>query len=172
MNFPRPRPADQLPLNRQQLLIVEDSGVIAVKLCRILASAGAEIVGPVATVSAAIGIIGDTRQLDAAILDVDLRGELVFGVAETLVARQVPLLFITGYDVKALPEPWREWPLMQKPFASNDVVNAVQVAIKAGPRRLDGEPRETLPAQDRRIVDAMNSSRNLIMESRIIRHKD
>ncbi len=172
LNLSRARSTDQLPLGRRQLLIVEDSSVIAVKLSRVLTFAGADIVGPVATVKAAIEAIGATRQIDAALLDVDLRGELAFGVAEALVARHVPLLFLTGYDVKALPEPWREWPLMQKPFASKDIVYAVRAAIAAGPRALQDKPGGSLASGDRRIFDAMNSSRNLIMESRIIRQKD
>ncbi|MBR0800814.1 response regulator [Bradyrhizobium jicamae] len=166
------RRADHLPLAMRRVLIVEDSSVIAAKLSLIVASAGAEIVGPVATVASAINAIATVSWIDAAVLDVDLRGELVFGVAEALVARQVPLLFLTGYDLKALPEPWRAWPLMQKPFASTDVVNAVRAAIKAGPRRLDVTPSQTLSLGDRRRSDAVNASRNLIMESRIIRNKD
>jgi hypothetical protein len=53
---------------------------------------------------------------DGAILDVNLRGEAVFPVAEQLLARNTPFLFATGYDEWVLPERFRDFPRLTKPF--------------------------------------------------------
>ena len=45
-----------------------------------------------------------------ALLDINLRGEPLYPLAEALRARGVPFLFLTGYESLAIPEAWRGAP--------------------------------------------------------------
>jgi DNA-binding response OmpR family regulator len=71
--------------------------LVALDLEFILKQYGFRVLGPVATVAQALQIIaGETP--DMALLDVNLRGELVTPVAEALQARGVPFLLMSAYD--------------------------------------------------------------------------
>jgi len=75
-----------------------------------MTEAGAEVIGPVATVSSAIDAITGATRIDAALLNIDLRAEPVHGVAEALVTRRIPLSFLTGYAVgNCDAEPAQSW---------------------------------------------------------------
>jgi CheY-like chemotaxis protein len=85
------------------VLLVEDDYFIMKNLRLRFQQEGATIVGPAATVPDALDLVRTTPRIDAAILDIDLQGELVFPVAEALSERGVPFVFATGYDPAAIP---------------------------------------------------------------------
>jgi DNA-binding response OmpR family regulator len=105
----------QQPLRGLRVLVVEDEFLIAHDISRILHSEGCEVLGPVPVVSAAEEIVM-RGALDGAVLDVNLRGDLVFPLAQKLLVRRVPILFTTGYDRDNLPEAFSGCPMLQKPF--------------------------------------------------------
>ncbi|MEM7724694.1 MAG: response regulator [Pseudomonadota bacterium] len=80
-------------LNDANILIVEDEVLIALDISMMLEEEGASVVGPCADIQSALA---KTSKADAAILDVDLRGEDVFPVADSLHAAGTPFLFHTG----------------------------------------------------------------------------
>ncbi len=98
------------------VLIVEDHYHIAMDVETTLEEAGARVVGPVATVPAALDIIARTEHLDAAILDINLRGSTSYEIADVLRARGVPVVFVTGYDRSVVPERYVDIPVSGKPF--------------------------------------------------------
>ena len=67
------------------------------------AAIGASVIGPAATVDDALRLVAATDRLDAAVLDVNLRGAMVYPVADALTARGVPFVFATGYDSTVIP---------------------------------------------------------------------
>lgn len=81
-----------------RVLVVEDEALIAMELCAALTGLGWEVVGPVATIEEADCAIADCPHLDAAVLDVNLAGVLVYPIADQLRARGVPFVFCTGYQ--------------------------------------------------------------------------
>lgn len=111
-------------LRNQRVLIVEDRYLVADELTRICQRHGAAIAGPVPDVARARALAAE-EPLDLAILDVDLRGEDVFGVAAILEGRGIPFLFVTGYGASHLPEKYRGAPRVSKPFSASDIVNRV-----------------------------------------------
>ena len=71
------------------VLVVEDEALIAMELERLL--------GPAATVDGALRLL-DGATPDVALLDVNLRGEMVTPVAEVLRTRGVPFVLASAYD--------------------------------------------------------------------------
>lgn len=66
----------------------------------------------------------ETEELDAAVLEVNLNGELVWPAAKVLRARRIPFAFATGYSGTVAPPPelaaapWIEKPVEPERLAS------------------------------------------------------
>ena len=99
--------------------------LIAMMIEQTLTKFGCDIVGPVGKLDKALQMARE-ETLDAAILDVNIRGGRVYPVAEILHTRGVPFLLASGYGDWALPEAFRDQPRLTKPFGSDDVLNAVR----------------------------------------------
>jgi len=80
-----------------------------------LADLGYAIVGPASSVNQALAMI-DAEVIDAAVLDVNLNGQMSYPIADVLAARSVPFVFSTGYDKDTLLDGYRIFPVLQKPF--------------------------------------------------------
>ena len=102
-------------LKSRRLLVVEDDYLLADDLARSLEALGVEVVGPVGSIDDALALIAGDGALDGALLDINLRGERVFAVADALAARRVPFVFTSGYDRVAIPACYAEIPLCTKP---------------------------------------------------------
>ena len=98
-----------------RVLVVEDEYYLAADLAEALARRGADVVGPVGTLGEAIDAIA-THELDRAVLDVNLRGEMSFPIADRLEAAGIPYVIATGYSSDSLPERFRDKPRLEKPF--------------------------------------------------------
>lgn len=118
-------------LARWRVLVVEDQYFLANDMQRALQAAAATVVGPVPTLAQAARIVR-TEQLDAAVLDVNLRGQPVFPIMDMLMARGVPFALMTGYGRWAIPAAYRDLPRMEKPVAPRRIV-AVLAGLRAGP---------------------------------------
>jgi PAS domain S-box-containing protein len=105
---------EESPLRGLQLLLVEDEAIAALELQSVLESAGADVA--VATnLHEAVALA--RRDLGAAVLDINLEGEMSYPVAESLIARGVPIVFVTGYDAaQFLPRHLQGVPVLQKPI--------------------------------------------------------
>lgn len=110
-------------LRGRRVLIVEDEYLLAEDLRMTLERFGAEVLGPVPSVGEAMATVADHPDLDGAVLDMNLRGNMVFPVADMLVARGVPFFFTTGYATSAIPEKYAGVMRFEKPF-DPDVVAA------------------------------------------------
>ena len=81
----------------QRILVVEDNFLIADEVCDALRSCGCIVVGPAAGLQSAMDLARDAA-IDAALLDINLKGERCFAVADLLRERNVPFVFLSGYD--------------------------------------------------------------------------
>ena len=75
---------------RCRVLVVEDEAMIAMLVEDMVLDFGSEVVGPVANLNDAIAL-AQTAELDAAILDINVGGSVIFPVAEILSERGIPI---------------------------------------------------------------------------------
>lgn len=108
-------------LSGRRVLVVEDEYFIANDIARALESLGAEIVGPVPSRDKALRLVADGERLDLAVLDINLRGDTVFPVADALRDRRVPFVFATGYDRSSVPSTYGDVPRWEKPFKAEQL---------------------------------------------------
>ena len=108
-----------------RVLVVEDESLLAETLCDLMQDAGCEPVGPAATVAAAMRLI-DQGSIDVAVLDIRLLSEVSYPVAYALRRRGVPLLFLTSYEQRNLPQDLRDAILIEKPFSVHHLVEIVR----------------------------------------------
>ena len=94
--------------------------LIALSIEETLQGLGCVVVGPVGKLDAALRLAGE-EALDAAVLDVTVRGGQVYPVAERLAARGVPFVLASGYGEWALPENLRDRPRLTKPFTPREL---------------------------------------------------
>ncbi|TIP53930.1 MAG: response regulator, partial [Mesorhizobium sp.] len=95
-------------LSGLKVLVVEDVFMLAQDLADQLSGAGCTVIGPVPTVQQALDQ-ADSTALDGAVLDVNLRGDRSFPLAEQLARDGVPFIFLTGYDsVTVFPDQFRD----------------------------------------------------------------
>jgi len=99
-----------------RILIVEDEYFLADDMVRVLSSSGAEIVGPIGEADEALAALDGSTPIDCAILDINIRGEMVYPVASALRSRNIPFVFATGYDQAAIPAEFEDIPRWEKPF--------------------------------------------------------
>ena len=117
-------------LQDHRILIVEDEAMIALDLEMALVHAGCVVVGPMASLAQALRHLDD-EPFDAALLDVNLNGVLIFPLAEKLAARGIPFVFMTGYAELILPVHFRERPVCRKPCAPHRPLRALALALAA-----------------------------------------
>jgi DNA-binding response OmpR family regulator len=113
----------------RRVLIVEDEFFVAVQIEAALQSSGYETVGPFTTLGIALQASRQER-FDVALIDINLGGTPGYPIADDLLARGVPFLFLTGYSGNDLPEIYRPLPRLQKPFDPKAVVAALEQVLK------------------------------------------
>jgi CheY-like chemotaxis protein len=110
----------QSPMTSKRILVVEDEYLIRMLLEDMLTDIGYTIAAAVGTIAEASKVAA-SEKFDLAILDVNVDGTEIYPVADILMERQVPFVFVTGYGERSLPEPYRNRPTLQKPFQADDL---------------------------------------------------
>ena len=108
------------PAKKRRILVVEDEMLIGMLLEDMLTDMGHEVAAVVPRLKDALVAV-ERESFDLAVLDVHLHGESAFPVADALIAKGVPFIFATGYGERGLPENYRGRPVLQKPFARDDL---------------------------------------------------
>jgi CheY-like chemotaxis protein len=105
---------------RRRILVVEDEFLIRMLLEDMLTELGYELAGVAGRVDEAAEL-AKTKEIDLAILDVNLDGSDVYPVADILIQRGVPFVFVSGYGGRGLPEAYSDRPTLQKPFQFDEL---------------------------------------------------
>jgi PAS domain S-box-containing protein len=98
-----------------RLLIVEDETLVALELSKAMQDSGWDVMGPASTLEEAFRLLAGGEQPDAAVLDVNLHGEMVYPLADLLETRGVPFLFCSGYEMLNHGNRYRHSPIVRKP---------------------------------------------------------
>ena len=114
-----------------RVMVVEDELLIAMLIEDTLLDQGSIIVGPFTTVPEALQAAQDLP-IDVAVLDVNLRGEKVYPVADALQARGVPFLLLSGYGDDAIPPNRPDWQACSKPFETGDLIARLAEQVRRG----------------------------------------
>lgn len=120
-----------MELDGLTVLLVEDEAIIGFALEDALDSRGAVPV-LVSGIEEARRALGE-HSFDAAILDVNLKGETSYPLAADLRAAGVPILFATGYGRVAHPEEFAGTMTVTKPYNGASIARALQAAIADAP---------------------------------------
>ena len=110
----------------KDILLVEDSLMLAIDMSDMLKGLGAQTVEKAASVAQAMDALKKFTP-DFAILDISLRDEESFEVAESLIELSIPFCFATGYGSEyPVPESLKDHLVLTKPVN----INLLRSAIK------------------------------------------
>jgi CheY-like chemotaxis protein len=109
------------PAGARHVLLVEDEELVAMTMVDELRSRGWEVVGPVGTLEEAQALVAEGVHIDAAILDINLRGRWVHSLADELTRRGVPFVVCTGYEIIDPDGRFARAPLVAKPIAPHQL---------------------------------------------------
>jgi DNA-binding response OmpR family regulator len=98
-----------------RVFVVEDEAMIRLMVMDMLEELGCRVAAEAGDVEEAAKL-ARSADFDLAILDVNVKGKLISPVAELIRARSRPIIFATGYGSDGLPEEFRDFPALQKPF--------------------------------------------------------
>ena len=107
-----------------RILLVEDEPLVAMAIEDSLEVQNVGVIGPAGTVAEALELVA-RGGIDAALLDVSLRGERVDSVADALSAQGIPFVFTTGHGAAGLPKGHQDRPVLTKPFREVEMNDAI-----------------------------------------------
>ncbi|KAB2851148.1 MAG: helix-turn-helix domain-containing protein [Hyphomicrobiaceae bacterium] len=145
-------------LSGRRVLVVEDEWPSATELAMAVEEAGAVVVGPAPSIDTALVLISKEDGLDSAIMDINLRGEMAFAVADALTLKGVPFVFATGYGPACIPPQYHRIPRWEKPIdAANIARGLMNFPLRTAAGRQDPSP-DVAEAFDRNFVLASLSA--------------
>jgi PAS domain S-box-containing protein len=119
----------------KRLLMVEDEFLVGMMVKKNLESLGAVVIGPYARLADGIAA-AKANGLDGALLDFNLGGKLADPLADLLIARNVPFVFITGYQRDSIDRRYANIPVLQKPIEADTLERILVSLLDTPPPRL------------------------------------
>jgi len=114
-------------LDGKRVLVAEDEYNIAMFLVEYLQMQGVDVVGPAGNLKK-LGELVDEQEIDGALLDINLGGELVYPLADRLAERNIPFVLTSGYDDN-VPERFADTPRCGKPYRLEALTRILQTAM-------------------------------------------
>ena len=105
-----------------RILIAEDKFLVAEGLKLVVKTAGADVLGTVATVDGGLDYV-TTEPIDVALVDMDLRGEFADRLIVGLIERSIPFIIVTGYQVLPLDYEADAIAVLHKPVDKEELVD-------------------------------------------------
>jgi CheY-like chemotaxis protein len=113
-----------------RVLVVEDDTMICLLFEDMLLELGCKVAGTACDFKRAAEMAQRDENIDVAILDVNLGGQLVFPIADILSRRGIPFLFATGLGASGLPADWQGHCSVEKPMTVASLAHALGCAIR------------------------------------------
>ncbi|MBV8191000.1 MAG: response regulator [Alphaproteobacteria bacterium] len=102
-------------LSGMRLLVVEDELLVSMLIEEMLIGLGVTVIGPHVRLADALAA-AKVERFDGAVLDINLAGEQADPLADLLMAKGIPFVFITGYQRESLDRRYVNVPVLQKPI--------------------------------------------------------
>ncbi len=122
---------------KARLLLVEDEVIVGMFMEEVLEELGFAPTHPIASLAEAM-MAAERERYDGAVLDMNLRGESVYPLAELLQTQNVPFVFVTGYGRNGLDERFADVPIVQKPVTAEALAQVL--FTRFGQRGPSGNP--------------------------------
>jgi PAS domain S-box-containing protein len=103
------------PADSKPILLVEDEPTVSMMLADMIAEFGYPVDGPYNKYADAMRA-AMAHDLSAAVLDVNVGGHKIYPLAELLLRRGVPFVFVTGYSADSIDRRFAETTVLQKPI--------------------------------------------------------
>jgi CheY-like chemotaxis protein len=116
---------DERLLAGRRVLVVEDEYFLAEEMAKALKQLGAEVIGPVADPQEGLDLLARTSAIDAAVVDINLRGEMSFQIAGRLRSRRIPFAFSTGYEKRVVPREFQDVEHWEKPVDADAIARSL-----------------------------------------------
>jgi CheY-like chemotaxis protein len=116
-----------------RILVVEDDPLLAWELQDLLSGHGYQVIGPIGRLSILLPHLEKIlphAAIDAALLDVNIDGGLVFPAADLLAEANIPFVFVSGHALQMIPQPHRHRPLLNKPIGPADILDTVAQLLR------------------------------------------
>jgi DNA-binding response OmpR family regulator len=117
----RPRP----DLRGRRVLVVEDQWHVANALKSLLEVEGVETIGPAPTTADALKLAAKKKP-DLALVDINLKGEMAYGLIDQLHDQGVRIVVVSGYAVLPLD---KVAAVLQKPFNGPELLAVLRRAL-------------------------------------------
>jgi CheY-like chemotaxis protein len=111
-----------------RVLVVEDSWHVAYALKSLLEELGMVVAGPAATLSDAERLL-EALEPEVAIVDINLKGEMAYGLIDRLNGRGVRIVVISGYAVPQIAQ-GKVSAILQKPFSAKSLLAILRQAAE------------------------------------------
>lgn len=118
-------------LEGRRVLVVEDETLVAMEFENLLQQQGCVVLGPAPRVNRALTLL-DRERPDAAVVDLNLKGELATPVAAALSAQGVPFVLVTGYGELQSREPeLQDAPRVDKPVHHRELLRVLAQVLES-----------------------------------------
>jgi len=111
----------------RRVLVVEDEPLIAFLVADELVELGYTVVGPASSLDEGRKFAA-TDLMDVALLDLELQGKIADEIADILIRRRIPFVFVTGQDKSSFPA-YRDIPFLTKPFEASALEHAIDALL-------------------------------------------
>lgn len=134
----------KLGLTGRRVLVVEDDILVMMLIEDVLTSLGC-VFEAASSVESAMSLL--VHRFDAAVIDVHLAGRESYPIADALAARGIPFLFSTGHNEAGLRSDYRHYPILEKPYSEETLLQKLHSLIEGlpdtawGPRKAMAQAR-------------------------------
>ena len=105
---------------RFRILVVEDSPVVAIAIEEMLHELGHTVLGPAGNMATALEL-AENEEMDAAIVDLNIRGTKAYSLLKILEIQDITFLLASGYADWTMPAEWENRPRLHKPFSTSQL---------------------------------------------------
>lgn len=116
--------------NQKTVLLVEDEILVGLTMRDFLQESGYVTIGPCNNVADAL-VKARSQDFAAAVLDVNLNGELVYPLADFLVSANIPFVFVSGYGGEYIDGRFRNVQLLRKPVSPESLKTVLRQLVPA-----------------------------------------